>query len=78
VQSVVEFAGRVSRRRLLHKALAGVQQRPIGGEPNAAVRPKATRIKLAQRSQRVILAPMRRVPCARSSIWPPLSEPSPG
>src|SRR5882757_1738890 len=58
VQSVVQLVRRISRRRLLHKALAGVQQGAVAGKPDAAVRPQTTRIKLTGGSERVILAAM--------------------
>lgn len=59
VQSVVQLACRISRRRLFHKAPAGVQQCSVSGEPDATTRPKTTRIKLTAGSQGVILPAMR-------------------
>lgn len=55
MQRVVQLAGRESCGRVLHKTSAGVKQCAVSGEPDAAMRPQATRIELAGRAQGVVL-----------------------
>ena len=59
VKRIVELYGRVSRRGTLHKSLAGVEQRAIGREPDAPMRPQAPGVEPTGGSECVVFAAVR-------------------